>query len=77
MRGCVSVVGVASMELISGEVGSAIGIDLASVNAAPVDEFGGLYDDLINTMAFCLKALELRLHAAQPMLIVGLEVWVD
>lgn len=77
MNRSVSVVGVASLELVSGKTGSACGIDLASVDSAPCDEFGGLYDDLLNTLTGCLQLLEQRLHAAQPMLVVRLEVGIN
>lgn len=73
----ISVVGVVTHDLVSGETSATLGIDLASLRAAPSDAFGWLYDDLLNGMAGVLKLLELRLHAAQPMLIVGLEVLVD
>jgi hypothetical protein len=72
-----SVVGVATLELVSGECSSALGVDLASVDSAPCEEFGWLYDDLFDAMASCLDLLKQRLHVGQPMLIVRLEVGVN
>ena len=73
----VSMVGRLSHRLVGSESGSCVAIDLSSVGAAPFEEFVGVYDDLYDVMTETLVVSERRLNSSKPVLVVGLEVFVD
>jgi hypothetical protein len=73
-----SATAVLSFQVGGDECRTGIGIDLAAESAAtPCKEFIGVYNDLLNGLARVLPLFEERLSAAQPMVIVRLDVRVD
>ena len=60
--------------LEGGKCTASISIDLAAIDAAPVEEFFGLYNHLHKSLSQALVLLKGRLSPAKPVLIIGLEV---